>query len=613
MFISAFIVFSLTLITVLTLTQRIDLCVHVAVAIVASAGLCAQAGSLLGAEWNAKSLIAITVLFCPIWIFLISRVAKSSAISKEDNFASVFGLIVPSLLIIALIVLSRLFAENQTPHQFTTLNYFGGEDNAHWMFMTSQLLNDSSLDFNQVGITGIFSIFLILVIGFVQILQLISFGSINSVPNQIIDVVATSSLALLALAPLSLVGQVRKIVRSTRYTQSLNLLLGAITVSTSAAALVAYGHLSLMFVMGLSVLCISILGNPDYGPHEKYIGIFLMGAVSSSWLGLHLLPIFLLISLLILPTSRKRILSLRTWRLSEYLLAFGILISLTVPIQAIKYFSDVVSFDEILSAPGGVLALSSTRIILAAMALIIFAMVFNYASATDRTSIGNFLITTFVIYVLCVLLLDQWRTGLINYGSVKITYLTGTVLFSALLPLIMNELTRINRKLFGLSFSFATFCAVLLMYSAEGVTNPLFLRMKSEQWPSEFAVIDNSWRAVVSNSLARSKNLSELPIGCVVAQQDGSIAMNFESYLCTRYMLSITGEFENAGRFFYWSGLSLNGRVTDVSSSSRYQPINRDLIRRNVILMDPSTQEVLDSRELSSLTDLKKVTGLFEK
>jgi hypothetical protein len=144
------------------------------------------------------------------------------------------------------------------------------------------------------------------------------------------------------------------------------------------------------------------------------------------------------------------------------------------------------------------------------------------------------------LFVIGIFILNIVVGGSVNYGATKLLFGVSVVLLPVFMAIFIQHIA------LRVDFDSRTMLGVLvfvLMYGlSQGPIGSLVTYASPTQWKTSGT--SGGWVDEVL-SLESESNLKELPIGCVSVDETGDLSVNPATYECTRFMMSLTGEWDS--------------------------------------------------------------------
>jgi hypothetical protein len=545
------------------------------------AGNVVQTSIALGMAWNVRGLQALAVVVL-LLVVLGAFLARGRMRPGSSMRTQLIAIVLPAVLIGVFLIVLRLLATDD-PGPMAALgfliNHPMAEDNAKWLNLAAQLADGRTIAFNGYA-GGPLLLLMSLVAAGISVLSMILLGGVNEVAV-VLNTVVGSELLLIALAPFALAPLAQWRLRGAG---GLRLALppapliwsGALVLVTANAALVKFGHLSLQFVLILTVLWAAAF--LVAAPRRLLLMTTLVIATSASvWLPLNVLGVVLLVVAAVVTVRA------RDWRglglvLITLLVTFDSLFSSVLYLLGIEVSfgsadadaaatsgSSLVSIDTgdtvasstlLFQSPG---ATEIAQPLLAGLALLalIGAAVVVHRLGVARGVVRFFPALALVVYFVAISAGDAVMSGTApNYGSNKFGFAVAITLAAAYVPIAAMVFDTSERRMTAVRWILAASVLVVL------TLDTLLPRALSTLSPKLWAGVDSGAPAYWTAAEVKDRPeqpLASSPVACLFVPPQvavpSSLPLGQESYSCTRLMLGMTGLEGQAGSLVPWLAL----------------------------------------------------------
>jgi hypothetical protein len=515
-------------------------------------------------------IIWLNVAFTLCLLFFIILAPKGSRQLNAKSYTWI-PLLLISISTTVAIVASRVFAVNQTGRNFAQLSYLlRAEDNAAWLVPSSKMAANSTLSVSSVS--GPLALLLSLSQSVVRItFEIIGIKS-TEVGTTINTVVVAYFLAIIsgafALVPIYRMFSTKKLAPSILVV----VLIWALFAGGLAQA-ASSGHLSLVLVCVFYVFGIGtsfFSEKTDY--YNSVIGGLVLLVASIIWLPLAFTivltaPYSAVIVQRAIKTNPSKFL------VSGYFLYFivSLLSVIVVNVRTMRYSTESsYRIKSLITADGGTGAANSFILLFIGLVFIGVALGRNIVEEKfSRTRIVLFTIVIYM-YVSGIYILNIVIGGTISYGATKLLFGVSIVLLPIFMSICLHYV--FLKTSFDSRTIFALVASVLLFGLTQGPISSLFVYASPTQWRTSNNL--GGWIDEVQR-LAINTKLEELPIGCVSVDDTGDISVNSGTYECTRFMLSLTGNWDSGNYLneyqLYFGKNSVNKlKLLDKATKAKY-------------------------------------------
>ena len=501
------------------------------------AGSVARTSEFFFGELTIGQLNMIFVL-CLLTLMLFVQTGKRQ--TKDRSYTGIYLLLI-SAVSVTVVIGSRVFAERQTDKVFAQLSYLlRAEDNAAWLVPASKMASGSA--FSVSSVSGPLALLLSVSQSFVRLMTEPLGFKATEIGTTINTVVVAYFLILIsaafALVPILKIFSTAKPFASIAMRISIWLLFAG-----GLAQIASSGHLSLALVCVLFAFGIGTTFIPNVGDSQtSFLGGLILVMASTVWLPLTYTTF---VSFPYLAVTFWRIVKSNDGNLQKANIIgiFTVATSLMVLVngEILRYTTRSTNqMNSLITADGG--TGSADRAILLFVGFVFLGIVLSQNEREIDFSRNRAYVATMSIFlfVIGIFILNIIVGGSINYGATKLLFGVSVVL----LPIFMAIF--IQRIALRVDFDSRTMFGVLvfvLMYGlSQGPISSLVTYASPTQWKT--SVTSGGWIDEVL-SLQSESNLKELPIGCVLVDETGDLAVNPSTYECTRFMLSLTGEWDS--------------------------------------------------------------------
>ena len=459
------------------------------------------------------------------------------------------------------------------------INHPMAEDNAKWLNLAAQLADGRTIAFNGYA-GGPLLLLMSLVAAGISVLSMILLGGVNEVAV-VLNTVVGSELLLIALAPFALAPLAQWRLRGAG---GLRLALppapliwsGALVLVTANAALVKFGHLSLQFVLILTVLWAAAF--LVAAPRRLLLMTTLVIATTASvWLPLNVLGVVLLVVAAVVTVRAH------DWRglglvLITLLVTFDSLFSSVLYLLGIEVSfgsadadaaatsgSSLVSIDTgdtvasstlLFQSPG---ATEIAQPLLAGLALLALmgAAVVVHRLGVDRGVARFFPALALIVYFVAISAGDAVMSGTApNYGSNKFGFAVAITLAAAYVPIAAMVFDTSERRMTAVRWILAA--SVLVVLTLDTLLPRALSTLSPKLWVGVDSGAPAYWTAAEVKDRPEQP-LASSPVACLFVPPQvavpSSLPLGQESYSCTRLMLGMTGLEGQAGSLVPWLAL----------------------------------------------------------
>lgn len=516
---------------------------------------------------------------------ILNELARSKPTQRSMSWRHQVLVLSPALLVAVLVISSRIFAHGQQRFALTNLNFFGGEDSAKWLNIVAQLVSDKSVDVGSVG--GLCASYLSFVVAWVRTLSPM-FGFVTTELSLLTSSTAVSELLLVILLPLGLLPMFSHACRRQDLLTAIPVqIVASIFLMSSSSQFLRLGQLSAQMVLLFGVVLVSRLSESDIRTTQDIepmlVALILLTGLTSIWLPLQALTAFVSII-----GGVFVVMHIRTGG------ALGTNAGLLIACVALVPGSILTSFDTLtyvthsggtlqnLFSAGGGTPVHTTFIIFLAMVLLSLFVLIQHLDSPTRTTPLSWVLPLATVPVIAIIMADYVRTGKVNYGSQKLTFMVLTIVVGGLLGPVVLGLAKHAVETTQRSLVLTCGAAVLLILTVDGSSLPWLEITRNSQWKSSQSVLDSGWARFTLVSNSTEQNISDLPIACgIVGKEDGGIGVDMNTYTCTRFLTAMTGLEKSAGPLVEWQ---LRGSWAESVVFLRRLP--PEVQRRRIIRLD---------------------------
>jgi hypothetical protein len=496
---------------------------------------------------------------------------------KKNNLeASPIAFLFPILFAITGILIGRLLAPNQPPESITSLRFLtDAEDNAKWLNISSQISTGASITVGNIG--GVLTSFLVVVASLVGLLhRAFSYSSMDIQLS--VDTVGVAELLVIPLSTFSLVN----IWLSSKHIKNpVNQIFQFAPVAFLFQAFIGntrgIGHLSLAVV--IIFLTFGIMGSLQAGNSflEMMSYYFVIQMALSVWLPTQVaLPIFSAFAIIDCNSRWRDAVSRKLRVCTTAVLMIPVLLS----IDTFRYVTNTSGYiSTLFAATGGTLQASAT---LQYISILSASICLLFMNKTPRSLLMIWPLAFLMIYYAAIQTNDIFRTGQLNYGSLKFSYLFFVVLLFTTLPRTFEALTSLSiwsKSSSGFAGIILTIITVIPFHT-DGVLLSFWKPYQVREWPTHFEKLDTSWHPYGSGYSRDKQSIEEMPIACVITSPGQSPEIDSNTYRCTRFLVAGAGLEIEAGKLVEWQlGQEWTNAFVQLSA---LDPI---ILNRNIILI----------------------------
>jgi hypothetical protein len=501
------------------------------------AGSIARTSEFFFGELTIARMNTIFVL-CILTLMLFVQTGKRK--TKDMSYTGIYLLLISGVSV-TVVIGSRVFAERQTDKVFAQLSYLlRAEDNAAWLVPASKMASGSA--FSVSSVSGPLALLLSVSQSLVRLMTELFGFKATEIGTTINTVVVAYFLVLIsaafALVPILKVFSTAKPFASIAMRISIWLLFAG-----GLAQIASSGHLSLALVCVLFAFGIGTTFIPNVGdPQTSFIGGLVLVMASTVWLPLTYTTF---ISFPYLAITFWRIIKSNDGNLQKAnsIIVFAVATSLMVLVngEILRYTTRSTNqMNSLITADGG--TGSADRAILLFIGFVFLGIVLSRNEREIDFSRNRAYVATMSVFlfVIGIFILNIVVGGSVNYGATKLLFGVSVVLLPVFMAIFIQHIA------LRVDFDSRTMLGVLvfvLMYGlSQGPIGSLVTYASPTQWKTSGT--SGGWVDEVL-SLESESNLKELPIGCVSVDETGDLSVNPATYECTRFMMSLTGEWDS--------------------------------------------------------------------
>jgi hypothetical protein len=501
------------------------------------AGSIARTSEFFFGELTIARMNTIFVL-CILTLLLFVQTGKRK--TKDRSYTGIYLLLISGVSV-TVVIGSRVFAERQTDKVFAQLSYLlRAEDNAAWLVPASKMASGSA--FSVSSVSGPLALLLSVSQSLVRLMTELFGFKATEIGTTINTVVVAYFLVLIsaafALVPILKVFSTAKPFASIAMRISIWLLFAG-----GLAQIASSGHLSLALVCVLFAFGIGTTFIPNVGdPQTSFIGGLVLVMASTVWLPLTYTTF---ISFPYLAITFWRIIKSNDGNLQKAnsIIVFAVATSLMVLVngEILRYTTRSTNqMNSLITADGG--TGSADRAILLFIGFVFLGIVLSRNEREIDFSRNRAYVATMSVFlfVIGIFILNIVVGGSVNYGATKLLFGVSVVLLPVFMAIFIQHIA------LRVDFDSRTMLGVLvfvLMYGlSQGPIGSLVTYASPTQWKTSGT--SGGWVDEVL-SLESESNLKELPIGCVSVDETGDLSVNPATYECTRFMMSLTGEWDS--------------------------------------------------------------------
>jgi hypothetical protein len=424
-----------------------------------------------------------------------------------------------------------------------------GEDNAKWLEFTSHLTTNTTVSMHG-GNGGGQSILLALTVAIAGVLSHLLLGETNQVGVEITGVILAhamlASLSFLAVGSLVTKTWSREGSRAIRlFAIALPLIFSSAVLASGVILSYDKGQLTAEFVMVALAFGLGSLLRPDLRVQDFVLCIIVLSGIGFVWLPLIAFgPIVAIIGLFlglrIYPAKDKPV-----GILLAIVLSLNLAMTLVNTYPDFSYIltqsSDGTPLKSLVTADGGTAGSEWYLTLVACASLGTVAFFFRPQLNTMRAKTH----ATLPMLVLAALVAlawfyDAWSTSEPgHYGTLKMTWVACVVIASVCGRVSLDSATDYSRK--PNSTKVYASLALILLFTFTGMFPRALGQFSPDHWSRIVASPgEPGWAKFLEPDENFSNTIAKLPVGCIVSSSSGFTA-NFESYRCTRFLVSMRG------------------------------------------------------------------------
>ena len=551
------------------------------------AGIFGQILEAFGFSMNGdelKSIICVTLMVATAFTYRVDFLRGKAAVNKNPLIFILFSFV----FVVGTAVISRYFAKDQISGALTQFTYLISEDNGAWIDISTKLITGEPVPFQSIG--GPLIALLVVCQSIAVLLIYILTGKTNDLATVLNGlVIAYMVLPLFVAIAFSQISE-----RLTGITRNASLIIAScFWLPIYGALLMAqkFGHLSFIYITTVYTCCIWVIANREIFSfwQQKFAHLCLI-ATMPVWLPLNVFTV-VLIFIFCFQVGRHLIYDSITSRKIVVSLSLGIpVITISyILVLSLKYSaSSVNQMENLIGAAGGTGSASNVLLV-----IFVISMIYTSTNSNQENQFNPMIVLKIgICYVFAVIGADYWITGQMNYGSTKLLFAASIVAtpiaaYSALETLLNrrsgNSVNRLGARLL---------LAVGILGVIDGSSAEVLNSISPLRWPNVDESVNTTWRSEILIT-KESKEISELPIGCLIKDGSGDIWVDIKSYNCTRTLLSVGGIWSNG-----WQLIEFQ-LYPSKKTALNLQKIDTDLINRKLLILDIGNQAVVGSMDLS--------------
>jgi hypothetical protein len=531
------------------------------------------AGSVLqSAEYffGEFEIFWLNVAFTLCFLIFLCFAPKGSREPKAKSYTWLSLFFISTATSVA-VVASRVFAVDQTSNVFAQLSYLSrGEDNAAWLVPSSKMA--ANLTVNTSSVSGPLALLLSISQSVVRVTFELTGIKSTQIGTTINTVVVAYFLVFIsgafALIPITRVFSTKKFAPSI-----LVVVLIWMLFAGGLAQAASSGHLSLVLVCVFYVFGIGTsFGSENTDHYNSTIGGLVLLVASIIWLPLTF-TIFLTApysAVIVLRAIKSNISKFLTSSIC-FLFIVSLLSVVIINVKSMGYSTESsYRIKSLITADGW--TSSANSFILLFIALVFIGIVLGRNVIEENfsfTRIFHFTISIF-LYISGIYILNIVIGGTINYGATKLLFGISIVLLPIFMSICLHYV--FIKTGFDSRTIISLAASVLLFGITQGPINNLLVYASPTQWRTSNNL--GGWIDEVQR-LETVTKLEELPIGCVSEDATADISVNSGTYECTRFMLSLTGNWESGNylndfQLFFGKDSINNLKLLDKALKAKY-------------------------------------------
>jgi hypothetical protein len=522
-------------------------------------GSFAVAGGLLGTATTvidfagapSGDLVSPTVVRFVASITFVGVASVISLKTRRKTRTSNSDILVFALTITAVGILT--FAHLSARGSRTPLAGLGmllsGEDNAKWLNFTSHLTLSMPVSLHG-GNAGGEAILLTVAVAIVGALSHVFMGGINEVGISVTSVVLAHEI-LVSLSALA-VGSVVLKNLPTQGSRVTKLLALALPLAFSSAVLSAgillsfdNGQLTAEFVMAALTFGLGSLLRPDLRVQDFVLTIVVVSGIGFVWLPLIAFgPILGIIGL---------VLGIRLFRAEtkETKLALTIVLSINVAFTALNTLPDFhyllsqaadgLPLKSLVTSEGGTPGSEWYLVLVTCLSLAVLSFLSEKRDDIDESkALGASPLWVLALLACAAWYFDAWSTHAPgHYGTLKLTWVACVVITSVSAGRSIDIISKFSRK--PNSLTAVASISLVLLFTFTGMFPRGFAEFSPDHWSKVVSGAgEPGWASFMEPDQNTSNHIAQAPVGCIMSSTVGYSA-NFETYRCTRFLVSLRG------------------------------------------------------------------------
>ena len=580
------------------------------------AGNAVQTSMTLGLSWNVRSLqwLAAAVLGAVLIVGLLR------ARSRRGLRRQLVVIVAPMVAIGAFLIAMRLAAPG-APGPLTAVGYLVkhsyAEDNAKWLYLTSQLADGRDIVFNGYA-GGPLLLMMSVMAALIAVLSTLVLGGVNEVAVAANTVLGMQFL-LIALAPAAFAPLAeRKLSLSGRraFVPAPLVWAGMLVLFTASSVITSFGHLSLQFVLIVLVLW-ALVFVTSWPVVTRLLMTLAIATTASVWLPFNVLGVLLLVASLVWVLRTRRWFGLAPWLLTV-MVSWDALISSTLYVFGIDLGGSdsgggsagsggtggetvvpdtVTAATHLFEAPG---AVEQVQPIVALLA--IATLIFVVWLLTGRSVLGSWRdlapfapILALGGYLILIQVGDAIATGSApHYGGHKLGFALAIMALAAMLPIALAGLGDDIGRMTAVRWM--SVVGILLLLTLDTILPRAVSALSPTQWPAVNSAAPQYWSAAEVKATG-NQPIASLPVACMFAPPESAVPTALprgqEAYACTRLLGGLTALEGQTGILPTW--LQTDWLSNTINWDDFYPSLDfstSGIRNRSVILMNPDGQVV---------------------
>ena len=582
------------------------------------AGNAVQTSMTLGLDWNVRSLqwLAVAVL---VIVLVVGALAGRS---RQGLRRQLVVIVTPMIVLGAFLVAMRLLAPGAPGPLMAVgylVNHSYAEDNAKWLYLTSQLADGRDIAFNGYA-GGPLLLMMSMMAALIAVLSMLLLGGVNEVAVAANTVLGLQFL-LIALVPAAFAPLAERKVSLSGMRSFIPAPLvwtGVLVLFLASSALTSYGHLSLQFVLIVLVLW-ALVFVTSWSLVTRLLMTLAIATTASVWLPLNVLGVLLLVGTFIWVLRARSWVGLGAWVVTV-LVSWDALISSTLYVFGIDLSASdggagagsagegagsggsgalerVTAAAHLFEAPGGVETVQPIVAVLAIAALLfaVWLVVGRSARGSWRDLVPFAPVVLLGAYLVVIQIGDAISTGgAPHYGGHKLGFALAVMVLAAMLPLALTGLgSDIGRMT---TLRWMAVGGVVILLTLDTILPRALSSLSPTQWPAVNAGAPQYWSAAEVKQTG-NQPIASLPVACLFAPPASALPTALprgqEAYACTRLLAGLTGLEGQTGTLPTW--LQTDWLSNTVNWEDFYPSLvdsTANIRSRNVILMNGDGQVV---------------------